>query len=194
MTYADVLRPASRQYALAYDAALVIGASLLVALCAQLVIPMWPVPMTGQTFAVLLVGALLGSRRGALAMIAYLAEGAMGLPFFAGASGGLVILGGPTGGYLIGFVAAAAVVGWLAERGWDRHIHMTALAMVMGNAVIYLFGVSWLGAIIGFDKALAGGLYPFLLGDLAKLVLAALLLPAGWRMIGKEPVDEKPLS
>ena len=116
-------------------------------------------PITGQTLAVLLVGATLGSRRGTLAMLAYLAEGAMGLPVFAGA-GGAARLIGPTGGYLIGFVVAAFIVGWLAEHGWDRRLLTTALAMLAGNAAIYLFGVSWLAILMAADKALADGVVP----------------------------------
>jgi biotin transporter BioY len=142
--------------------------------------------VTGQTFAVLLVGALLGSRRGALALITYLLEGAAGLPFFAEASGGLGVITGPTGGYLAGFIVAAFVVGWLAERGWDRRAETTALAMLAGNAAIYLFGLPWLARIVGGENVLAYGLFPFLVGDAIKIVLAMFLLPAGWRVIGSE--------
>jgi biotin transport system substrate-specific component len=148
------------------------------------------VPLTGQTFAVLLVGMALGSRRGALALVAYLAEGAAGLPVFAEMKSGLVVLFGPTGGYLFGFVAAAWLVGWLAERGWDRSLLKTLAAMVLGNAVIYLLGVSWLtrfvGSLAGENGALAFGLYPFLLGDAIKAVAAALLLPTAWRFLGEK--------
>ncbi len=184
--FADMLRPTDRTRALAYDAVLVIGGSLLVALFAQISIdlPFTPVPITGQTFAVLLVGALLGSQRGAAALTAYLVEGVAGLPFFAGGESGIVILAGPKGGYLVGFVAAAFVVGWLAERGWDRRIPTTALAMLIGNVIIYLFGVLRLGALIGFDKAPTLGLLPFIPGDLIKLALAAALLPLGWKLPG----------
>lgn len=187
MTYADVLRPAVRTRALAYDVMLILGASLVVAVSAQIAIPFWPVPVTGQTFAVLLVGALLGSRRGALAMLAYLVEGGAGLPVFAGWSGGAHVFAGPTGGYLIGFVAAAWIVGALAERGWDRRVSTTALAMLIGNAVIYAFGLPLLARIVGTENALALGLYPFIVGDVVKLALAAVMLPGGWRLIGGEP-------
>src|SRR5687768_13758188 len=122
MTYADVLRPAERTRALAYDILLILGGSLLLALSAQIVVQKVPVPITGQTFAVLLVGALLGSRRGGLSLLTYLLEGAAGLPFFAGGTGGIAKLTGPTGGYLIGFMVAAFAVGLLAERGWDRRV------------------------------------------------------------------------
>lgn len=193
MTYADVLRPADRSRALAYDAILILGGSLLVALFAQIEIPMFPVPITGQTFAVLLVGALLGSKRGALAMLLYLGMGAAGAPVLAGAAGGMDRVMGPTGGYLIGFIAAAFVVGWLAERGWDRNIHTTAAAMLIGNLIIYAFGLIWLpialntlfGTQMTFMETLQAGMIPFLIGDAIKLVLAALLLPMGWRLIGR---------
>ena len=166
-------------------ALLVLGASLLVALAARVTIPLpfSPVPITGQTFAVLLVGALLGSRAGAAAMLAYLAEGAVGLPVFAGARGGPGVLIGPTAGYLYGFVAAAFVTGWLCERGWDRRVATAALAMLVGNAVIYLFGLPWLAFFVGPDRVLTAGLLPFIPGDLFKVVLAALALPTGWRFV-----------
>ncbi len=166
---------------------LLLSASLLVALAARVTIPLpfSPVPITGQTFAVLLVGALLGRRMGALAMLAYLAEGAAGLPVFAGGVGGPAVLVGPTAGYLYGFVAAALVVGWLCERGWDRRPVTAALAMLAGNAVIYLFGLPWLALFIGPERVLAAGLLPFIPGDLLKLLLATLALPAGWRLLAR---------
>jgi biotin transport system substrate-specific component len=184
-TYADLLRPSSRTQQVIVDVLLVVGGSLFVALMSQLRIQAGfsPVPITGQTLAVLLVGATLGSRRGVLAILTYLAEGAMGLPVFAGA-GGAARLVGPTGGYLVGFVVAAFIVGWLAERGWDRHPLTTALAMLAGTAAIYLFGVSWLAILMGADKALPMGLYPFIIGDALKLLLAMALLPAGWKLVG----------
>lgn len=188
MTYADLLRPTLQRTALAYDAVLILGASLLVAVYAQIAIPFQPVPITGQTFAVLLIGALLGSRRGALALTAYLIEGLAGLPVFAQGLAGPGVLAGPTGGYLIGFIAAAAGIGWLAERGWDRRIVTTAMAMLIGNVAIYLFGLPWLAARVGgWENALTFGLYPFLIGDLLKLALAAILLPAGWKLVGERP-------
>lgn len=185
-TYADLIRPSTRTHQMVLDALLVLGGSLFVALLSQLRVQVGfsPVPISGQTLAVLLVGATLGSRRGALAMLTYLAEGAMGLPVFAGA-GGAARLVGPTGGYLAGFVVAAFIVGWLAERGWDRRPVTTALAMLAGNTAIYLFGVSWLAILMGAENALPMGLYPFIIGDLLKLVLAVALLPAGWWLVGQ---------
>ncbi|GFP35213.1 biotin transport system substrate-specific component [Candidatus Hakubella thermalkaliphila] len=170
-----------------YDVLLILGGSLLPALSAQIAIPLpfSPVPITGQTFAVLLVGTLLGSRRGALAMLAYLGEGLLGLPVFAGGRGGLAVFMGPTAGYLWGFVAAAFLVGSLAERGWDRHIWSAGAAMFLGNGVIYLFGLPWLSYFLpgSLSQVLALGLYPFIPGDILKLALAALALPSGWALL-----------
>jgi len=187
-TYADLYRPQARSHALAYNVLLVIGGSLLVAAIAQIAIPVpfSPVPITGQTFGVLLVGALLGSRRGALALLAYLAEGIMGLPVFAGGAFGLARLMGPTGGYLVGFVGAAWLVGYLSEIGFDRKVWTTLVAMTLGNVVIFFFGVLWLGMYVGWEKALPLGLYPFLTGSVVKTALAAALLPVGWKLIGKK--------
>ena len=163
--------------ALWQEALLLVIASGWVALMAQIEIPLWPVPITGQTFGVLLVGAALGSRRGALSLILYLTEGALGLPVFAGGAAGISRIAGPTGGYLIGFVAAAFVIGWLCERGWDRHFLTMALAMLTGNLVIYLFGIPWLAQFTGWEKVWAAGLLPFLPGDLLKWIFAALVFP-----------------
>jgi biotin transport system substrate-specific component len=169
------------------DACLVVGGSLLLALCAQIFIPLWftPVPITGQTLGVLLIGAALGSRRGALAIILYLIEGGSGLPFFAGGGSGWAAFSGPTGGYLIGFVAAAYVVGWLAERGWDRKFWTAAAAMLAAEFVIYLFGVPWLAYFVGPGDALPLGMFPFIPGDIVKLVIAALVLPSTWSLVGR---------
>jgi len=189
MTFADVLRPsaAQRWTGLLYDAAAIALGSAFIALLAQVAIPLpfSPVPITGQTFAVLLVGALLGRARGGLSVLLYLLEGAAGLPVFAGGTAGLARLLGPTGGYLVGFVVAAAVVGFLAQRGWDRKVGSTALAMLVGNAFIYLFGLPWLAHFVGAEKAVSLGLLPFIPGDLVKLALAALSLPLGWKLLGR---------
>ena len=157
--------------------------SWLVALSAQITIPLWPVPVTGQTFGVLLVGALLGSRRGAMAVLAYLVQGAAGLPVFAGGAGGFARLAGPSGGYLAGFITAAFVVGWLSERGWDRNFTTTALSMLVGNAVIYAAGLPWLAVFVGWEAVLTAGLFPFVPGDLLKVILAAVALPQAWRWV-----------
>ena len=166
---------------------LVVGFSLLTALAAQLVVPLpWtPVPVTGQTFAVLLTGALLGSRLGALAMLAYLAEGAAGLPFFKGGAGGAHYLFlSPTAGYLLAFPVAAYVTGRLAERGWDRRFATAAAAMALGSLVILAAG--WAG-LMRFSPtpaaAFNAGVAPFLPGDVIKIALAAAALPAGWALL-----------
>ncbi|GIH98910.1 biotin transporter BioY [Planobispora takensis] len=163
------------------DVALVVGGAALTGLAAQLSFPMWPVPVTGQTFAVLLVGATLGMGRAALSMALYMAVGIAGVPWFAeGASG----FGGPTFGYVVGFIAAAAVVGKLAERGGDRTVARTVGTMVLGNLVIYAFGLPVLMATLGLGlgKALAVGVIPFLVGDAIKIAVAAGLLPAAWKL------------
>ena len=186
-TYADLLRPSTIARAALYDFTLIIGGSLLIALSAQVAIPIGPVPITMQTLAVLLVGALLGSRRGALSVLVYLTEGVMGFPFFAGGAAGAAYLAGPTGGYLIGFVFAAFVTGSLTERGWDRHVETTVAAMLLGSIVFYVFALARLSLLPGwdFEKALRLGLYPFIPGDLAKIALAATILPAGWKALGR---------
>ena len=167
------------------DVLLILSFSVVTALSAQIAFYIGPVPITGQTFAVLLAAALLGSRRGALSQLTYLGMGAMGAPIFAGWHGGIGVLMGPTGGYLIGFVAAAFVVGFLAERGWDRRFWSMALAMLIGNIVIYAFGLPWLANFVPSGSVLAAGLYPFIPGDLTKLVLATIALPSGWALVNR---------
>ena len=165
---------------------LVVAFSLFVALAAQVAVPLpWtPVPLTAQTFAVLLTGALLGSRLGALALVAYLAEGASGLPFFQGGTGGLAPLFGLTAGYLFAFPAAAFFTGYLAERGWDRRYLPAAAAMALGSLVILAGGWAWLAlSLRNGVEALRLGVAPFLVGDLVKIALAAAALPAGWALV-----------
>ncbi len=191
---ADAIIPVSdRTKRLARDAALVVAGCLFTALLAQVKIPLGftPVPITGQTFAVLLVGASLGSRRGAAAMVLYLVAGSW-LPFYAGGASGLV-WGLSSGGYIIGFIPATFVVGWLAERGWDRKPWIL-LAMLAGNVLLYVPGLIQLSLFVqGIDPSVADdqvlsttlkwGLYPFILGDLIKLVAASLLLPGAWELV-----------
>ena len=183
-TVVDVFRPDEKISAVLYDAIVVICGSLILCLSAQVKVylPISPVPITGQTFAVLMLAALLGSRRGVLAMIAYLIEGASGLPVFAGGIG-IAVLIGPTGGYLVGFVAAAYVVGRLAEMGWDRRVSTTIAAMLAGEIALYTFGVCWLAIMTNIRTALVIGLYPFIVGDVLKVILAAAVLPAGWKLL-----------
>lgn len=166
------------------DVMLIVAFSGFVALTARIEIPLWPVPLTLQTLGVLLTGAALGSFRGALALVLYLAEGIMGLPVFSGGAAGAAYVAGPTGGYLVGFVAAAAIVGWLAERGWDRRISLAVWGMIIGNIVIYAFGVAWLALYLGsMERAVMGGLVPFILGDLIKIGIAAIALPGAWALV-----------
>lgn len=174
--------------------ALVIAGALLIALCARIyiVIPGNPVPFTGQTFGVLLAGGALGFRRGLAAALLYLAIGAVGLPVFAEGKAGFEIISGATGGYLIGFVVAAAVVGRLAELGWDRSIWGGIAAMLLGSAVIYAVGVPWLAATVyrsDLGLAIANGLAPFVVWDAVKLGLAAATFPLAWWFVGRRPGD-----
>jgi biotin transport system substrate-specific component len=180
-TLADLIAPSSRLC----DVLLVVTASLVTALASQAEIRLGftPVPVTLQTLAVCLAGATLGSRRGALAMLLYLAEGAAGLPFFAGGAGGAAHLAGPTGGYLIGFVPAAFAVGWLSERGWDRSPWRAAAAMTLGTLVLFACGLLQLAAFVGAPRVLALGFYPFLWGAVLKIALASALLPSAWAFV-----------
>lgn len=165
-----------------------LGVALLAA-SSKIQIPFYPVPLTMQTFVVLALGMAYGWRLGAATLLGYLFCGAVGLPVFAGTPEkgiGLAYMLGPTGGYLLGFVLAAAAAGFLAERGWDRRLATTFLAMLIGNVIIYVPGLVWLGSVVGWDKpVLAWGLTPFVLGDLAKIVLAVIVLPGAWRALAR---------
>jgi biotin transport system substrate-specific component len=175
----------------ASDIALILGGAALTAVAAQIAIPMWPVPITGQTFAVLLVGAVLGASRGALSMITYFSLGAAGLPVFTGAVAGITF--GTTFGYLVGFIAAAAVVGWFSQLNWHRRISGVIASFTIGNAVIYLFGLPWLAFALSnlslasdISAVLMAGLVPFLVGDAIKIALAAAALPLAWKYLGSK--------
>lgn len=164
---------------------LVIGFSLLTALSAQIVIPIGPIPITGQTFAVLLTGALLGSRLGAITLIVYLLEGAIGLPFFSGGHGGILHLMGPSGGYLVAFPAAAFITGAFAEHGWDRKFVTAAAAMAIGSIVIMLSGWLWFSLVMKTSPAITlfDTVLRFIPGDIIKISLAAAVLPSGWKLL-----------
>ena len=168
------------------DAFLALAFSLLTALSAQAVIPLpfTPVPITGQTCAVLLTGALLGPRLGAMTLALYLLEGGMGLPVFAHGAAGAARLLGPTGGYLLSYPFAAALVGGLAERGWDRRPATMLAAMLLGSLIVFTMGAGWLAHFVGPAHALTGGVLPFLPGDMIKALLAAGLVPLGWKCLG----------
>lgn len=187
-TLVGALWPADRVPALARNALLAVVGTLLLTISAKVQVPFWPVPMTMQTFVVLVIGMAYGPRLGAATLLLYLAEGAVGLPVFANTPErgiGLAYMMGPTGGYLIGFVISAALVGRLAERGWDRSILTTLAAMTLGTAVIFVLGWSWLATLIGPEKAFAAGVVPFLPGAALKIALAAALLPAAWKLVDR---------
>ena len=184
-TLATALLPLDN--ALLRNLILAVAGSLLLWISAKISIPFWPVPLTMQTLVVLMIGMAFGARLGAATVALYLLEGAAGLPVFSGTPEkgiGLAYMMSTTGGYLFGFVVAAGAVGFLAERGWDRNLSTTALAMLIGTVLIYIPGVLWLGMVLGWDKPiLSWGLTPFLAGDALKLVIAAVLMPSLWRLL-----------
>ncbi|VAV92207.1 Substrate-specific component BioY of biotin ECF transporter [hydrothermal vent metagenome] len=173
----------------AITAALVFGFALFTAAMAQFVIPLGftPVPITGQTLAVLLAGGVLGANAGAASQALYVVMGAVGLPFFADAKGGWTVATGSTAGYLVGFVVAAWLVGRLAERDQDRSVGTALGAFLLGSVTIYLFGVPWLANVIGanWNRAAELGAYPFIAGDLVKVAIAGSLLPMAWRLVDR---------
>jgi biotin transport system substrate-specific component len=181
---------------LATDLILIVAGTALTSILAQVAIPLWPVPITGQTFSVLFVGAVLGATRAAISMALYLVLGFVGLPVFTPQADGSHLTGvsavlGTTGGYLVGFIFAAALVGLLAQREWDRRWLGTLVAFVVGTVVIYAFGLPWLYVSLvnlhltnPLQATLNGGLYPFLIGDAIKAILAAVGLPLVWRALG----------
>lgn len=184
----EALWPASGTALWIKRAVLVLAGVAALAVAAKIKVPMWPVPITMGTFAVLTIGAAYGPRLGLATILGYLLVGAVGFDVFAGSSAekaGLAYMMGGTGGYLVGYVLAAAALGWAARRGWDRSFSGMALAMLIGNVLIYVPGLLWLGHHFGWDQPiLAWGLTPFLIGDAIKLALAALLVPALWRLVG----------
>lgn len=165
-------------------AAVVLG-SLLLTASAKVQVPFWPVPMTMQTAVVLILGMAYGWRLGAATVALYLMQGIMGLPVFAGPAAGPAYMAGPTGGYLVGFLAAAALTGVLAERGWDRSWLRAGAAMALGHAVIFAFGVSWLSVLFGADKAIAVGLAPFWAATLLKTALGVVVVKAAWTLAAR---------
>jgi len=176
------------------DIALVTAGAALVAVLAQVAVPLWPVPVTGQTLAVLLVGASLGAARGAASLSLYALLGAVGLPIYSDASSGWSVLLGPTGGYIIGFIASAAIVGWAAERSWDRGWYKPIITFVGGSLVVFAFGLPWLAVSLGqlglsndLQSVLVAGFYPFIIGGLIKAAIAAALLPALWAAAERSP-------
>lgn len=170
------------------QAALVALGVVAIAVAAQIRVPMWPVPVTMQTFAVLTLGAAFGARLGLITLLAYLALGALGVGVFTGEGAGLAYMAGPTGGYLVGFAVAAWAVGALAQRGWSRSVGRMIGALLIGNAIIYAFGLPWMAYLFlaerGAEFVLQWGMTNFLLGDALKLMLAALVVPGLWKLVG----------
>jgi biotin transport system substrate-specific component len=178
------LWPAAGQSKALRAAVLAVIGSLFVAAAAQISVPMFPVPMTLQTLAVLAVGAAYGGRLGAATLALYALEGAVGLPVFANLSGGAHVVAGPTGGYILGFILAAGLVGTLVEKGWGANSVKLGAAMLLAAGLVYVPGLIWLARFTGAADALNFGLYPFVIGDAVKAVLAALAFPAASSLIG----------
>ena len=191
LTLAQLLWPAHTHSWMRSVVLMAVG-SLLLAASAKIYVPLLPVPVTMQTMMVVLVGMAYGTTLGTATVLLYLAEGVAGLPVFAEGKSGFAALLGPTGGYLVGFVFAAAVCGWLAERRWGRNFIFAALAMLIGNVVLYIFGLLWLGTVVGWDKpVLAIGLIPFIPGDILKLLMAAVALPATVNLVRRSHARRK---
>jgi biotin transport system substrate-specific component len=169
---------------LATDIALVGVGAAFTAVMAQIAVPLYPVPITGQTLAVLLVGATLGATRGALTMVVYALLGVVGLPVFSAASSGFGVLSGTTGGYIVGFIFAAGFTGWLAQRDWDKKYLGAALSFLGGTVVTFAFGLTWLALVTGgtLEQVLAWGLFPFIIGGLIKAGIAAAIIPSIWKV------------
>jgi biotin transport system substrate-specific component len=197
---ADVIaRPSSRARAFALDAWLVIAGAAVVALLAQVEIPLWPVPITGQTLGVIVVGAALGAWRGAAALTTYMLVGLAGLPVFAGFTGTLAAVGKPSFGFVIGFIVSAFVAGWFAERAWDRRPALAFIGFAAASIVPFLFGIPYmafiLNVVMGLDYSFAGllevGLLPFILGGLIKAALAAAIIPGTWALVRKADASKE---
>ena len=175
----------SRTERIARGLALALGGSLLLAVSAKVQVPFYPVPLTLQTLVVLLIGAALGARLAASSVALYLIAGLAGLPVFAGAVAGPLYMAGPTGGYLVGFLAAAAMIGFAADRGWDRSWIRLFVSLSLGHAVVFAFGFLWLAELIGAEKAFAAGVAPFALATILKTLLAVALVGAGRRVAAR---------
>jgi biotin transport system substrate-specific component len=192
MNYIDIIQSPRTVSRNARQVFLILASSLLITLSAQISIhvPFSPVPVTGQTLAVLLLGALLGKNRAVAAVCLYLTQGAVGLPVFAGGNSGLVTILGPSGGYLGGFLAAVYVVGILTELRYNKSVLYTFLSLIIGNLVIYIFGLIWLVRFVGETQALQLGLYPFLLGDFLKIILGVMLATGIQELIKKTETNQ----
>ena len=184
-THPTLLRTLVPGGSLIRAAGFAVAGSLLLALSAKAQVPFWPVPMTLQSLAVMMIGMAYGSRLAMATVLLYLAEGMAGLPVFAGAGAGAAYMAGPTAGYLVGFVLAAGLIGWLAERGWDRSPVKAVAAMSVGHALLFIPGVAWLAVLFGMDKAIAVGLTPFVAATLLKTALGAALMQAAWTVVAR---------
>jgi biotin transport system substrate-specific component len=183
---AVTLTPGNAAMRYAWYALLAVAGTMVLMLSAKTQVPFWPVPMTLQTLAVFAIGAAYGMRLGVATLLLYLAQGAAGFPVFAGTPEkgiGLAYMAGPTGGYLLGFVAMAAIAGWAADRGWSRNPLKLGGAMLVGEVVMLALGALWLAYLFGFEKGIAFGVGPFIVTDLVKLALAACLVPALWSLL-----------
>lgn len=189
---ADVIaRPSTRARAFALDAALVLTGAAVVAALAQVEIPLWPVPITGQTLGVIIVGASLGAWRGAAALTTYMALGLAGLPIFAGFTGSLAAVAKPSFGFVIGFIVSAFVAGWFAERAWDRRPLLAFAGFALASTVPFVFGIPYLAYVLNvgmgldltFWQILEAGLFPFIVGGIVKAALAALIVPGAWALV-----------
>ncbi|WP_300642667.1 biotin transporter BioY [Nocardioides sp.] len=189
---ADVIaRPSTRVRAFALDAALVLAGAAVVAALAQVEVPLWPVPITGQTLGVIIVGASLGAWRGATALATYMALGLAGLPIFAGFTGSLAAVAKPSFGFVIGFIVSAFVAGWFAERAWDRRPLLAFAGFALASAVPFVFGIPYLAYVLNvgmgleltFWQILEAGLFPFIVGGIVKAALAALIIPGAWALV-----------
>ena len=169
-------------HSIATDVVLIAAGAALTAVAAQLTVPLWPVPITGQTLAVLVVGSTLGAVRGSISMLVYAVLGIVGLPVFSDASHGFGVIAGPTGGYIIGFIFAAALTGWLAQRTWDHRILGAVASFAAGTLVTFAIGLPWLAVSLGLnlEQTLAAGLYPFVVGGIVKALLAAGFIRLAW--------------
>jgi len=184
----EILHQSKVKEKILFDSAIIIAGSIFMAISSQFAfyLPFTPIPITGQTLAVLLCGTVLGSRRGGLSLLLYVLEGAIGLPVFAGGHGGMAVLLGPTAGYLIGFIPAAFLVGSLAEKGFDRHWYSMLFAFLIGQIVIYFFGAVRLLSYVSFEQIFRIGVAPFLIGDAIKASVVMVLLPSCWKIIKKK--------
>lgn len=195
-----IARPSGRARAFAVDAGLVVAGAALVAVLAQVSIPLWPVPITGQTLGVIVVGAALGARRGAAALVTYMFVGLAGLPVFADFTGSLAAVAKPSFGFVIGFVFSAYVAGWFAQRAWDRRPLLAFAGFAAASAVPFVFGIPYMAFVLnvgmGLDltlwQLLEAGLFPFIVGGLVKAAIAALVIPGAWALVRR--IDRRKTS